>query len=48
MSNVAPPPYLEAPNANTQGPPQYPGDQPNISPPYGGGGPIIIVQEPKQ
>jgi hypothetical protein len=48
MSDVAPPPYPEVPNANTQGSPQYSGDQPNISPPYGGNGPIIIVQEPKQ
>ncbi len=58
--NQVPPPYPEAPYANTQGPPQYPSGQPYMgqpymgppygggAPPYGGGAPIIIMQQPQQ
>ncbi len=32
--NQVPPPYPEAPYANTQGPPQYPSGQPYMGQPY--------------
>jgi hypothetical protein len=46
--SAAPPLYPDAPSANTQGPPRYGAGQPYTGPPYGGGGPVIIVQQEQQ